>query len=63
MLKDKREVKRELKTKALVDQQRTRRMDESDDEKLLNEDVNVSGDEGSGKDSVSENDDDLEVER
>ena len=38
-------------------------MDESDDEKLLNEDVNVSGDEGSGKDSVSENDDDLEVER
>ena len=59
MLKDKRELKRELKTKALVDLQRTRRMDESDDEKLLNEDINVKGDDASGNDSVSENDDDL----
>lgn len=63
MLKDKREVKRELKTKALVDLQRSRKMDESDDEKMLNKDVNVDDDEGSDKESISENDDDLEVER
>ena len=39
MLKDKKAVKKELKTKALVEQQRQKKMDESDDEKLRNDEI------------------------
>ena len=39
MLKDKKAVKKELKTKALVEQQRQKKMDESDDEKLRNHEI------------------------
>lgn len=34
MLKTKKQAKKDLKSKALVEQQRTKKMDESDDEKL-----------------------------
>jgi|TARA_B110000285_G_scaffold134233_1_gene150495 hypothetical protein len=34
MLKTKKQAKKDLKAKALVEQQRTKKMDESDDEKL-----------------------------
>lgn len=61
MLKDKKQAKRELKSKALVELQRQKKMDESDDEKLRNADVNVGQD--GEQESESENDDDLEEER
>jgi hypothetical protein len=57
MLKDKRTIKKELKAKALLDMQRKRRMDESDEEKLANEDLIGN------QEQESENDDDLDEQR
>jgi hypothetical protein len=39
MLKDKKTIKKEYKTKALIDLQRQKRQDESDDELLMNHDI------------------------
>lgn len=65
MLKDKKTIKQEYKTKALIDLQRQKRQDESDDELLMNDEImkkNVK--ENDPEDSeYSENDDDLEEER
>jgi len=61
MLKDKKEAKRDRKSKALIDLQRQRKADESEDDKLRNTDVKVGKD--SEQESESENDDDLEEER
>lgn len=60
MLKTKREAKKEIKDKAIVELQRQRKMDESDDEKLDNRELM---DTAAGEESDSENDDDLEEER
>ena len=62
MLKDKKTVKKEMKSKALIEMQRKQRMDESDDEKLLNDDLIVAKAEDDEEES-SENDDDLDEER
>lgn len=65
MLKDKKTIKKESKTKALVDLQRQKRQDLSDDEMLANDDImekKVKGQDPEASD-YSENDDDLEEER
>ena len=58
MLVDKRQAKKDLKNKALIELQRQKKMDESDDEKIENKDIL-----GAQKEESSENDDDLEEER
>lgn len=58
MLRDKKAIKKELKSKALIDLQRKKKMDESDDEKLLNDDLLQRN-----KEESSENDDDLDEQR
>lgn len=67
MLKSKRETKKSAKNAQLVDQQRQRKMDESDDEALMNTDLMAGKDhnkkDGSDNEEESENDDDLEQER
>ena len=65
MLKDKKTVKQEYKTKALIDLQRQKRQDVSDDEMLMNDDImdkKVKSQDPEASD-YSENDDDLEEER
>lgn len=65
MLKDKKQTKRELKAKAAVELQRSKKMDEDNDDYLGNDDVITEKKEdglATGADS-SENDEDLEEER
>jgi len=59
MLIDKKEAKKSRKAKALVELQRQKRMDESDDDKLANQEILATA----GDKADSENDDDLEEER
>lgn len=59
MLKTKKEAKREVKSKALVELQRQKKMDVEEDEKLDNRELM---DTEAGEQSMSENDDDLEDE-
>lgn len=59
MLIDKKEAKKSRKAKALVELQRQKKMDESDDEKLANQEILAAA----GDKADSENDDDLEEER
>lgn len=61
LLKSKRESKKETKDKAMIELQRQRKMDESDDEKMDNRDLMETATKGEEDDS--ENDDDLEAER
>lgn len=65
MLRDKKTIKQEYKTKALVELQRQKKQDLSDDEALLNDDLmnkRVKTDDPEDSE-YSENDDDLEEER
>lgn len=59
MLIDKKEAKKSRKAKALVDLHRQKKMDESDDEKLANQDILAT----TAAAEDSENDNDLEEER
>ena len=65
MLKDKKTIKKESKTKALVDLQRQKRQDVSDDEMLANDDIMDKTPKAQDIEAsdYSENDDDLEEER
>jgi hypothetical protein len=66
MLKDKKQAKKELKAKALVDMQRQRRNEVKTDELLANNDLRNDysrANEGAAASEESENDDDLEEER
>lgn len=66
MLKDKKQAKKELKAKALVDMQRQRRNEVKTDELLANNDLRNDysrAKEGAAASEESENDDDLEEER
>jgi len=66
MLKDKKQAKKELKAKALVDMQRQRRNEAKTDELLANSDLRNDysrANEGAAASEESENDDDLEEER
>ena len=58
MLKDKKTLRKEAKEKALIELQRRKQMDESDDEKLMNDDLMETKAEDS-----SEDDADLDEER
>ena len=58
---DKKEAKKDRKSKALVELQRQKKMDVSDDEMLENKDLFNAP--KPGDDSYSENDDDLDEER
>lgn len=62
MLIDKKEAKKSRKAKAIVELQRQKRMDESDDEKLANKDL-LTSEVAKPEAEDSENDDDLEEER
>ena len=63
MLIDKKQAKKNRKAKAIVELQRQKRMDESDDEKLANTDLLTSQVAKPAPEEESENDDDLEEER
>ena len=65
MLLDKREVKKNIKNKALIELQRQKKMDVSDDEMIANEDLMVKPKVAAadGAADSSENDDDLDEER
>ena len=56
MVADKKTAKKDRKNKALIELQRQKKMDESDDEKIENKDI-------IGAEESSENDKDLEEER
>ena len=66
MLKDKKQVKKELKAKALVDLQRQKKAEVKTDELLQNDDLRADHTKANEDDSdaeESENDDDLEEAR
>lgn len=62
MIRNKKEIKKDIKTKALVDLQRQKRTDLDNDEQLENKEI-FENKAKPGDDSYSENDDDLEEER
>lgn len=62
MFKSKKEAKKEIKAKALVELQRQKKKDVSDDEMMENKDI-FENKPQPGDDDYSENDDDLEEER
>jgi len=70
MVKTSKAEKKERKTKELIELQRQKKMDESDDEMVLNEEIMTSGSQARKTQSIdpdasdySENDDDLDEER